>query len=147
MLKSFRRWWDFYDVTNIVENVSWQGDYRSPCRTLEVNLLYPAIDKYLPKVEIVMNSTCCFYVDGTEIFRGNLISFDKNGSGNTVGLVYKDIGNLLARDMVSYNFKDKTCFECAKKIIEDAKPKINIRSEERRVGKECLRLCRSRWSP
>ena len=22
-----------------------------------------------------------------------------------------------------------------------------IRSEERRVGKECLRLCRSRWSP
>ena len=23
----------------------------------------------------------------------------------------------------------------------------NMRSEERRVGKECLRLCRSRWSP
>ena len=23
----------------------------------------------------------------------------------------------------------------------------NKRSEERRVGKECLRLCRSRWSP
>ena len=25
--------------------------------------------------------------------------------------------------------------------------KIKYRSEERRVGKECLRLCRSRWSP
>ena len=25
--------------------------------------------------------------------------------------------------------------------------KIEERSEERRVGKECLRLCRSRWSP
>jgi len=24
---------------------------------------------------------------------------------------------------------------------------ISVRSEERRVGKECLRLCRSRWSP
>ena len=24
---------------------------------------------------------------------------------------------------------------------------ILSRSEERRVGKECLRLCRSRWSP
>ena len=23
----------------------------------------------------------------------------------------------------------------------------SFRSEERRVGKECLRLCRSRWSP
>ena len=25
--------------------------------------------------------------------------------------------------------------------------KTERRSEERRVGKECLRLCRSRWSP
>ena len=24
---------------------------------------------------------------------------------------------------------------------------VALRSEERRVGKECLRLCRSRWSP
>ena len=24
---------------------------------------------------------------------------------------------------------------------------LGTRSEERRVGKECLRLCRSRWSP
>ena len=24
---------------------------------------------------------------------------------------------------------------------------VEVRSEERRVGKECLRLCRSRWSP
>ena len=24
---------------------------------------------------------------------------------------------------------------------------VIVRSEERRVGKECLRLCRSRWSP
>ena len=24
---------------------------------------------------------------------------------------------------------------------------LRRRSEERRVGKECLRLCRSRWSP
>ena len=25
--------------------------------------------------------------------------------------------------------------------------KIDLRSEERRVGKECVSLCRSRWSP
>ena len=29
-------------------------------------------------------------------------------------------------------------------IADKTKP---MRSEERRVGKECLRLCRSRWSP
>ena len=26
-------------------------------------------------------------------------------------------------------------------------PKMNDRSEERRVGKECASMCRSRWSP
>ncbi len=31
--------------------------------------------------------------------------------------------------------------------IEDAIALKSSRSEERRVGKECLRLCRSRWSP
>ena len=32
-------------------------------------------------------------------------------------------------------------------IVERGIIALNARSEERRVGKECLRLCRSRWSP
>ena len=32
--------------------------------------------------------------------------------------------------------------ESARRLVE-----LDLRSEERRVGKECLRLCRSRWSP
>ena len=34
-------------------------------------------------------------------------------------------------------------------MVRDAEkiPLAGVRSEERRVGKECLRLCRSRWSP
>ena len=36
----------------------------------------------------------------------------------------------------------KQHFDCG--ISEE---EIQRRSEERRVGKECLRLCRSRWSP
>ena len=31
--------------------------------------------------------------------------------------------------------------------VREGNPLIRLRSEERRVGKECLRLCRSRWSP
>ena len=31
--------------------------------------------------------------------------------------------------------------------VETKRLKEQVRSEERRVGKECLRLCRSRWSP
>ena len=36
---------------------------------------------------------------------------------------------------------------CIKYKIDFMECDICIRSEERRVGKECLRLCRSRWSP
>ena len=35
----------------------------------------------------------------------------------------------------------------AAKLIEEGNEVLAVRSEERRVGKECLRLCRSRWSP
>jgi hypothetical protein len=30
---------------------------------------------------------------------------------------------------------------------DNAQRAVAVRSEERRVGKECRRLCRSRWSP
>ena len=33
------------------------------------------------------------------------------------------------------------------KPIVEVKPVVPARSEERRVGKECYALCRSRWSP
>ena len=34
-----------------------------------------------------------------------------------------------------------------KKRLYWSQSRLCLRSEERRVGKECLRLCRSRWSP
>ena len=36
---------------------------------------------------------------------------------------------------------------CVVRILDNGLLKVKQRSEERRVGKECLRLCRSRWSP
>src|SRR3546814_4449701 len=35
----------------------------------------------------------------------------------------------------------------AAKLIADLSDKLGNRSEERRVGKECVSTCRSRWSP
>ena len=38
-------------------------------------------------------------------------------------------------------------FTAAEQNKEKRMKRSEDRSEERRVGKECLRLCRSRWSP
>ena len=48
--------------------------------------------------------------------------------------------------LAQYQFSYEVYFtakELLKHVIDDGE----MRSEERRVGKECLRLCRSRWSP
>ena len=57
------------------------------------------------------------------------------------------------KKMEEFIMADKTivCRDCEKEFLftegEQAFYKEKGRSEERRVGKECLRLCRSRWSP
>src|SRR3546814_767093 len=40
-----------------------------------------------------------------------------------------------------------TTIKAAKKLVESHEPVVWDRSEERRVGKECVSKCRSRWSP
>jgi molecular chaperone DnaK len=43
--------------------------------------------------------------------------------------------------------KDHSPQEVSAMILQKMKEAAEQRSEERRVGKECRRLCRSRWSP
>src|SRR3546814_14838319 len=38
-------------------------------------------------------------------------------------------------------------FACAKRSMPGRAEQLRARSEERRVGKECVSTCRSRWSP
>ena len=56
----------------------------------------------------------------------------------------EDLGEVLA--IASLDAQGVTVTEKATGVV-DASEYIGKRSEERRVGKECLRLCRSRWSP
>src|SRR3546814_15510811 len=42
------------------------------------------------------------------------------------------------------NFGQETFKQGVKRVVNNHKP---VRSEERRVGKECVSTCRSRWSP
>src|SRR3546814_13162428 len=44
----------------------------------------------------------------------------------------------------SVNYKR---FDCIVNILSGKNSTIKRRSEERRVGKECVSTCRSRWSP
>ena len=55
----------------------------------------------------------------------------------------ESLGGSQAQDMID----DVEMEEQGMSEDEDMDAEFDDRSEERRVGKECLRLCRSRWSP
>ena len=68
----------------------------------------------------------------------------------------KHTGDILREMRELRNFKAEICsnmgIDYSKELIQTSSSpgsevEKELRSEERRVGKECLRLCRSRWSP
>src|SRR3546814_15384612 len=83
-------------------------------------------------------------VNGTgvpSLISGNLDLKEETGDSITIGAVVRpDMGSSLLSDLtVSVDFYDIK--------IKDAIGIVPGRSEERRVGKECVSTCRSRWSP
>ena len=50
-------------------------------------------------------------------------------------------------DFIEKDFIEKLYKNITKNKSDAAKARFKVRSEERRVGKECIAVCRSRWAP
>ncbi|WP_445819698.1 C40 family peptidase [Clostridioides difficile] len=131
---------NIYDITDIVEKVTWSGDYKSPSRTLEFSIVQSASDINFQQINIPIASTVCFYVNDKEIFRGMIINRSKDSSNNSISFVSKDMGFLLTQSEVSYNFKDKLVEDIAKQVFNDNKlaigniPKTNVKYTKMFIG-------------
>ncbi|ENY8534739.1 TPA: NlpC/P60 family protein [Clostridioides difficile] len=129
-----------YNITDIVEKVTWSGDYKSPSRTLEFSIVQSASDINFMQIDIPVASTVCFYVDDKEIYRGMIINRSKDSSNNSISFVSKDMGFLLTQSEVSYNFKDKLVEDIAKQVFNDNKlaigniPKTNVKYTKMFIG-------------
>src|SRR3546814_20779400 len=79
--------------------------------------------------------------------KGNLVAVISNG---TAVLGLGAIGALASKPVMEgkavlfKKFADIDVFDIE---VDTTDPEKFIRSEERRVGKECVSTCRSRWSP
>ena len=51
------------DITNLLINVTWSGDYKSCARNLEFSLISSPMDKNVPIVDIPLMSMISFYED------------------------------------------------------------------------------------
>ncbi|MGF0553467.1 XkdQ/YqbQ family protein [Clostridioides difficile] len=129
-----------YNITDIVEKVTWSGDYKSPSRTLEFSIVQSASDINFQQINIPIASTVCFYIDDKEIYRGMIINRSKDSSNNSISFVSKDMVFLLTQSEVSYNFKDKLVEDIAKQVFNDNKlaigniPKTNVKYTKMFIG-------------
>lgn len=108
-----------YDLTNLVEKVTWSGDYKSPSRTLEFSVFSSAVDINTQSLDLPVGSTVCFYHNNTELFRGMVIDRSRNSGNNSINYTCKDIGSRLVRSRYAYNFTDEKPEDIANKILKE----------------------------
>ncbi|WP_242840856.1 NlpC/P60 family protein [Metaclostridioides mangenotii] len=108
-----------YDLTNLVEKVTWSGDYKSPSRTLDFSVFSSAVDINTPSLDLPVGSTVCFYHNNTELFRGMVIDRSRNSGNNSINYTCKDIGSRLVRSKYAYNFAEEKPEDIANKILKE----------------------------
>ena len=65
------------DITHLVEQVTWSGDYKQASRKLEFSIISNKYDKKIPKVDIQEGYMVFFYEDKDELFRGVIYTIEK----------------------------------------------------------------------
>lgn len=95
------------DITNLLINVTWSGDYKSCARKLEFSLISSPMDKNIPKVDIPIMSIISFYEDNNELFRGFVYEREKT-SDNAMSFLCYDYCAKLNDIKVSKNIKNQT---------------------------------------
>ena len=108
------------DITNLLTNITWSGDYKSCARKLEFSLVTSATDINIPKVDMPLMSLIIFYEDNTELFRGFVYEREKS-SDNTISFLCYDYCAKLNDIKVSYNIKNETASSIYNKFLTEYK--------------------------
>lgn len=95
------------DITDLLINVTWSGDYKSCARKLEFSLISSPMDKNIPKIDIPIMSIISFYEDDNELFRGFVYEREKS-SDNAMSFLCYDYCAKLNDIKVSKNIKNQT---------------------------------------
>ena len=106
------------DITNLLIDVTWSGDYKSCARKLEFSLISSPMDKNIPKVDIPLMSMILFYEDDKELFRGFVYEREKS-SDNSMNFLCYDYCAKLNDIKVSYNIKNQTASSIYNKALSE----------------------------
>ena len=105
------------DITQLVEKVTWSGDYKQASRKLEFSIISNKYDKKIPKVDIKEGYMVFFYENKKELFRGFIYSIEK--TTDTTSYMAYDHAQKLVNIKVNYNFKNKTASQITTQMLNN----------------------------
>lgn len=94
-----------YDISDLVEMVTWKGRKGSAARSLSVTLA--DTDKVSSGIDVTRGDSLVFYDDGSELFRGLIMTSQRADSKKETITAY-DNGIYLANNKDTFVFNNKT---------------------------------------
>ncbi|MCI1958589.1 MAG: hypothetical protein LKJ25_03075 [Clostridia bacterium] len=108
------------DITQIVGQITWSGDYSDCSRCLEFTYIVNSDIKSLTDIKAELGANVIFYDDdGNRLFDGFIFSRDKSSESSEVTASCFDRGIYLKRNKSTYDFKNQTADGAAKAIAAD----------------------------
>lgn len=100
-----------YDMSELVISATWSGRKGSAARTLQLSLIDDDGWKHArSEIDVTKGNHCVFYWEGTELFRGIIMS-QKQSEKKTMTIKAYDNGVYLANNKDTFNYTNKKASE------------------------------------
>lgn len=108
-----------YDITELIDGVTWSGDYQQVSRTLEIGILYPTNDPNYTKVNIELGDKIRFYEYDLELFRGIVWSKNIDSSSQFLKITCYDDLIYMTKSQIAKVYKGVTPEAVTKQLCSE----------------------------
>ena len=107
------------DITEMLNGITWSGDYKQVARKLEFDVLYAINDSNQPVFIPDVGDKVVMSYNGTKVFSGVVWDRDLTSKGQFIKVTCMDYMIYINKSTVSYNFKDMTAEDITAQVCGD----------------------------
>lgn len=107
------------EVTEMLNGITWSGDYQQVSRKLDFEVLYAIHDKNQPVVVPDVGDKVTMTYNGTMVFAGIVWTRDLSSKGQFIKISCYDPLIYINKSNVSYNFRDMTAEAITQQVASD----------------------------
>ncbi len=112
----------YLDISELVSQIVWSGNEEEIARRVELEVLNPIQDGYIPNVDIKLGRFIVLYTDDSkELFQGFILSKNKNAQNGNISFTCVDTLYYLNKSKSIHNFEKKTAEEIATILCNEVK--------------------------